>query len=262
MARADCGAAAAGHALVVVNGGEVVQNVDGIVIALALTQVAADAADVADLARQRAALMVGAGDDDVGVVGHRDDDLARADLNALHTAGALIRVHARHTFDDVDGVKLADRNAGAEAKAARGAGRRAVSCDEHGRAAVGDAVIDALGQMVFAAALDHGDGLFDLHGLHAHDLGHFLCSFRTARGAQANGRLAVEHGLRIGAAAGEAAAAAVRTGQRFGQLWQAFVHLDGKDLGGDGEDAAEQRAHHAEHQHGIENFFHIARLLT
>lgn len=140
-----------GDALGIVNDGEVIDDVDGVELALLLAQVAADAAHVALAAGIGAALVVRAGDDDVGVVGHGDDDLARAHGGALQAAGALLGIDLRHAVHDVDGVKAARRDARAEAEAAARAGRGAVAADEHGRAAVVDAVVAGLGGVVAAA---------------------------------------------------------------------------------------------------------------
>ena len=89
-----------------------------------------------------------------------------------HTAaGALLGIDLRHAVHDVDGVKAADRDARAEAEAAARAGRGAVAADEHGGAAVVDAVVAGLGGVV-AAAADHGDDALGLCGRDAHDGGH------------------------------------------------------------------------------------------
>ena len=68
MARADRRTAAAGDAFLIVDDREIPHNVDGIKITLAFAQVAADAANIANLTRDRAALVVGAGDDDVRMI--------------------------------------------------------------------------------------------------------------------------------------------------------------------------------------------------
>lgn len=131
MARADRRAAAAGDAFLIVDDREIPHNMDGIKITLAFTQVAADAANVTNLTRDRAALVVGAGDDDVCVIRYRNDDLAWADLHALHAARAFVRVHTGHAVHNVDCVEFADRNAGAEAETAGRASRRAVAGHKH-----------------------------------------------------------------------------------------------------------------------------------
>ena len=65
-ARADRRALSAGDALFIVDHCKVLNNVDRVEFAQALAEMAADAADPADLPRARAALAVRAGDDDVG----------------------------------------------------------------------------------------------------------------------------------------------------------------------------------------------------
>lgn len=88
-----------------------------------------------------------------------------------------------------------------------------------------DAVVAGLGGVV-AAAADHGDDALGLCGRDAHDGGHLIGRGLTARDAQADLRAALEHGLRIGLAAREAAAAAVRAGRAsmsFGRRSSVFT---------------------------------------
>ena len=224
---------------------------NGVKFALLLAQVAADAADVADLAGVGAPVVVGAGNNNVGVVGDGNNDPLGADLHALEAAGAFVRVHTGNAVDHMDGVKFTGSGAGAEAQTAAGTGRGAVAGDEHGAAAVGDALIAGLGEVVLAAALDHGDLPLHLHGFHAHDGRHFFRRFLTAGGAQADFRLAVDDGLGVGLAACKAAAAAVGAGKGLHKLGQPLIGLYGKDLGGHGQHTAEDRAHDGKDQHRI-----------
>ena len=170
MPRADRCAATAGDAFTVVDGCEVMDDMDGVVIALLFAQMAAHAADVTDLTGICAALPIGAGNDDIRAVGDGDDDLARADLDALHTARAFVRVYACDTADDMDGIKLTHGFTGAEAEAAFRTGGGPVAGDEHGGATVCDAGIASLGKVVLPTAFDHGDLLFDLDAFDTHDL--------------------------------------------------------------------------------------------
>ena len=100
---------------------------DGVELALLFAQVAADAAHVALAAGIGPALVVRAGDDDIGVVGYGDDDLARAHGRALQAAGALLGIDLRHAVHDVDGVKAAGRDARSST---------AIFCTEAGRASM------------------------------------------------------------------------------------------------------------------------------
>ena len=100
-------------------------------------------------------------------------------------------------------------------------------------------------------ALDHGDLPFHLDSLHTHDGRHFFRRFLTACGAQADLCLAVNDGLGVGLAACKAAAAAVGAGKGLHQLGQPLIGLYGKDPGGHGQHAAEDRAHDGKDQHRI-----------
>ena len=67
-------------------------------------------------------------------------------------------------------------------------------------------------------------------------------------GAGGNGGLTGQNGLGAAAAAGVAAAAAVRAGQACLNLRQTGVDLDLEDLGGDGQDQAEDNAEGAQNR--------------
>src|SRR5699024_2007552 len=127
--------------------------------AVALAQLAADAADGAVGLGLDALLLVGAGQHDVHVVGHADDDLLRAHGGALHAAHALLPVHLRHApAVDVDGVELAGLDAGTQPQAAEGAVQGAVPRHLHGGHAVGEAhvLVELMPGTVPAGAADKG----------------------------------------------------------------------------------------------------------
>ena len=91
-ARADIGAVAAADALVIVDRGHEVLDLDGFRRALALALHAADAADVADLARDGALVLIAAADEHSLLIRHLLNDLLRAGLGAGAAADALVVV--------------------------------------------------------------------------------------------------------------------------------------------------------------------------
>ena len=106
-ARADLDAVAALDALAVVDHGEEVLDLDRFRRALLLALHAADAAGVADLARDGALVRVAAALQDGLPVGDLLDELLRADVAAGEAADALVAVDLRNAVDDVHGVELA-----------------------------------------------------------------------------------------------------------------------------------------------------------
>ena len=112
--------------------------------------------------------------------------------------------------------------------------------------------------MILTAAFDHGDLALDRLRLDAHNGGYFFGSLGAACRAKTDRRFAVQHSLCICLTAREAAAAAVGAGERLDELRQTLVRLDRKDLGGNGEDSAEHRAHNAENDDRVNYLFHTA----
>ena len=89
MARADVGAVAALDALVVVDDGEVVDDLDGVGRALALALHAADAAVIAYLHDSGALVLIRAGGHDSLALGQELDDALGAGIRAGAAADAL-----------------------------------------------------------------------------------------------------------------------------------------------------------------------------
>ena len=108
-----------------------------------------------------------------------------------------------------------------------------------------------------AVAADEGHLPFAGGSLHAHDGGNGGSVLSAGGGAGGDGGLALHDGGGTGAAAGEAAAAAVGAGQVAQDLFLAGILLHLKDLGGDGQDQAEDRAHGREDQHGADDIHNI-----
>lgn len=231
---ADGGTTTAGNALAVVDDSQIVNDMDGIVFTLLLTQVTAYAPYSAELTGVSTTVLVGAGYNDIRVVGNGDNDLTGAGLYALHTAGALLCVYTGNAVLYGDGTELADLGAGTEAQTAVRTGRGTVTGDEHGRTAILNALILALEHMIVSAALDHGYLPFYFNGFHTHDLSHLLGGVGAAGGTETDLGFALQHSLGIGLTACEAATAAVGTGESILEKGESFVNLYSKDLGGNG----------------------------
>ena len=109
------------------------------------------------------------------------------------------------------------------------------------------------------AAVTADEGHLALAGgsLHAHDGGDGGSVLRAGGGAGGDRGLALHDGGGAGAAAGEAAAAAVGAGQVAQDLFLPGVLLHLKDLGGNGQDQAESRAHDRKNDHGADDIHNI-----
>ena len=92
-----------------------------------------------------------------------------------------------------------------------------------------------------AGAADHGHTANGLLCLDAHDLSHLGSALVAAGGTFADGSFALQHGFCVAAATCIAAAAAVGTREALIQLVQTGVGFYIKDLGGDGQNQAENQ---------------------
>ena len=153
--------------------------------------------------------------------------MLRARGHALAAADAEALVHLGEAVVDRDRALGADVRARAVAEAPVGAAL--VAARRHrGDAAVADAVVvaDADRLRARAAALDERDATLGRRRLHAEDLRDLLRAGVAAGRAGAVGRGPRDESARVAVAAGEAAAAAVRAGERGGHEPDARVLLD------------------------------------
>ena len=110
-------------ALFVIDGSEVVFDVDGVEFAGPLAHAAADAGDITAFTGIRALLGVVAADNDLGlIVGNDLDQAVGAGLDAGAAAGALVTVYDSDALDDMDGIKFAGSLAVAQSQTSVGAG--------------------------------------------------------------------------------------------------------------------------------------------
>ena len=130
--------------------------------------------------------------------------------------------------------------------------RSTLAAEEHGRLAVlGTGVVEAhLGIAGAAGAGHEGHHLLRRVVGYAHDLGHLGSRGRAARHAAVAGGLAPRDRSRVAVTAGVAAAAAVGAGQGLTHRGLLGVDLHVEDLGGKGQQGAEQAAQHAQNKDG------------
>ena len=223
---------------------------DGVLFALLLAQAAADAGGGADAHGGLALVLVGAAHVDLLGDGDGGDQVAGARAGAGHAGGTLVRVHHGGAAGaDGHGAELARGHAGAEAQAAEGA-LQGASCHLGG----GDAVLHAhivipLFRIHAAGAADEGHLPLPGGSLHAHDLGNGGGVLRPSGGAGGDGSFSRQNSGGAAAAAGIAAAAAVRAGQQAQNRFLTGVLLHLENLGGHGQDQAENRAQNAQDGH-------------
>ena len=91
---------------------------DGVILTCLFTDLAAYAADIADLSERRAFLMGRAGHVDIGIIRYRMYDMLRTCIDAFKAAGALFVVDDSDSVLDVYCVKLACLYAASKAQAA------------------------------------------------------------------------------------------------------------------------------------------------
>ena len=173
---------AAADALVIVDRGHEVLDLDGFCRALALALHAADAADVADFARDGALVLIAAADEHSLLIRHLLDDFLRAGISAGHAADALVAVDLGNAVDDVHRAELAGSGAVAEADAGEAALLVALAAEQHGSLAIlGPFVVEALdGDALRAGARHERDHLLLRAGGDAHDLSDLVGSFLAA----------------------------------------------------------------------------------
>ena len=112
-----------------------------------------------------------------------------------------------------------------------------------------------------AGAGNESHHLLGSAGVHAHDAGDMLGSFRTAGNAAVGGSFAGSHSGSIAVTAGVAAAAAVGAGQAAANGFLLGVHFHVEYLRGEGQDGAEDAAQHAQDQNGQKDRSHISLTL-
>ena len=223
---------------------------DGVFFALLLAQSAADAGGGADAHSRLALVLVGAAY--VNLLGHGDggNQVPGAGGGAGHAGGALVRVHHGGAAGaDGHGAELARGHTGAKAQAAEGALQGTARDLRRGDAVLDAHIVKALFRVHAAGAADESHLPLPGGSLHAHDFGDGGGVFRPGGSAGGDGSFSRQNGGGTAAAAGIAAAAAVGPGQQAqdGLLTGVLLYLE--NLGGHGQDQAEDRAQNAQDGH-------------
>ena len=130
-------AGTAGSTLLVVDNGHIVYHGNRTGGAVLLAQAAANAANGAVGLGHGALVLVAAGHQNIGGVGHIGDDVPGTDRSALHAVGAFMAIHLGHAvLIDVDGIKLAGLHTGAQTQASVSAVQCTIAGDLHSSHAV------------------------------------------------------------------------------------------------------------------------------
>ena len=154
-----------------------------------------------------------------------------ADVGTGTAAGALVLIHLGHAVHNVDGVKLTDLGAVAQADAGERAGLGAAVQVGGSRAGL-DAGVIISGLAVLGVALALNHSLF-LHSacLAAHDLGNGSSSLGAAGCALVAGNAVHDDSLCVIRAACVTAAAAVCACQAGGNFFNTRIFLNRHELG-------------------------------
>ena len=223
-------------ALFVVDGSEVVLDVDGVEFACSLAHATADAGDRAVLAGVGTLLSVVAADNDLGLVlGNDLDQAVGAGLDAGAAACALVAVDDSNTLDDVDRIEFAGSFAVAQSQTSVGAGLAAAE-ELLGSLTGRDIRIFIQFLCIIGRAVAHDVCNFFLHAVCAlaQDSGKF---FRTGRAADctlgAGNAIGIFHEcVRIVITACVTAAAAVCAGELRTHQDEFLIFLYVEYLGG------------------------------
>lgn len=223
-----CGAGfrafAAGGTFAVVDPCQIVLNMDSVVFALFLTELAADTAAFADAPHYFSYIRGGAANVYLLVDVTQDDKLIGTYLGAKSAADALCFVNTCKTVLDENGVLRADLGAVPEAETAVGADLRAVVeavCRLAGLYSLKNKF--ALRGVAVAAAKNHRDLRYNSHFLHAHDLGYFFRALCAAGLAHICGNAVLYDSACVVGAARKAAGSAVYLRENFVHRLNALV---------------------------------------
>ena len=249
----------AAHALIVIDDGEIVDDVDRVMLAVAHAEAAADAARGALLSYNSSLLMVGADDDDAPDVREELDEVIRAGLGAKPAADAFTRIDVRYSVLDADGVLRADLRAVSEAEAAEGA--HPLAAVKHLRGAAGiDTLVLMLALLIDAisAAMDERDLLDYVFTFDAEDVGDLLGDGVSAGNAKIRLRsFDLRERVRVTVAPGEAAGAAVCAGKALADLYLCLINGNAHEMRSHREHYAADKAYARNGKYGDKNRTHI-----
>ena len=237
MNGANLGAFAAAGALVIIDNGEVVNNLDRAVWTGLLTLAACDTAVLAALANCRALIVIRALYDYANGILNKMDNAIRT-LACTHTAtDTLGGVDLGNAVLDRNGVLGTDSHAIAVAKA--GVCTKLIArIAEIGNSTALNAVVDvsALGSLTVAVAGNVSNLLYNVLRLNAKDGSDLLRALVSAGNAEVGGSsLTLRKSLGISIATRVAASAAVGAGEGVTDSEELLVLLDAEELIGNGK---------------------------
>ena len=181
----------------------------------------------------------------LGVEGHNADNVPGAGIHAGAAGDTFVEIYLRHIVHNMDGIKLTGLHAVSAAQAAIGTLQRAGGHPGDRQTAFQAHIIIA-GLVMAAAGAHHlGNLARALFHLHAHDGADLFGHFRAAGGTGIHRSQPFHHSVRIAAAAGIAAAAAVGAGETLCNGLLTGVLLHGEDLGGNRQDNTKDNTQHA-----------------
>ena len=182
-----------------------------------LTDLAADTAALALRHNLLALLVVIAVNEPLLSIGHKLDDVLRADRDTLLAGLAFFRINIGDSVNDMDRVKRAGVNTGTVTQASEVAGLRAAVLHIFHHGAVLKSVVRVLlvGHLLVADTFDKGDHPAAFLSLDSHDGTDSLSDRVAADRAGIDRCLALGDRCRKTRTSREAASAAVITGQSF-----------------------------------------------
>lgn len=236
---------AAGSAFGIINCRVVVCHSDGTSGTIFLAKAAANAAYGAEPLCSGAFILVAAGDHNIRSIGDIGNDAPGAGFCALHAMGAFVLVNnGRAILINMNSIKFAGTDAGAQAQAAIGAVQRPVARNLHGGNTILNAHIfpEFVAGTAPAGAADKGDpALLGLH-FHAHDRRDAAGLQAGAAGAGVNRGLFLQNRGGTPGASRIAASTAVSAWQAIQNQCELGVAFDFKNLGSDCQDKAKYAA--------------------
>ncbi len=259
MARADILAVSAGDALGEVYAGKVIDNCDSVRGTFSCALAAAYTARLAHLHDLRTLVLVGAGDDNILLLGDHGDNALRASIGAGAASDALVAVDLCNTVYDLHRVELTGFHAVAHTYAGVGAELIALPAEQHRRTAVlRSGIVEALFRDAFTAGAADKRGHF-LHRIrrNAHDLRYLLRRFLAAGNTFVGRSLSRGNGGGIAVASGVSAAAAVCAGKAGAYGFLLGVYLNMEYFGCKGKERAEKAAESTKNEDSVKNFYHF-----
>lgn len=259
MARADILAVTAGDTLGEVYAGKVIDNRDSVRRTFSCALAAAYAARLAHLHDLRALVLVGAGDDNILLLGDHGDNALRAGVGTGAAADALVAVDLCNTVYDLHRAELTGFHTVAHAYTGVGAELIALPAEQHRRTAVLRAgIVEALFRDAFTAGAADKRGHF-LHCIrrNAHDLRYLLRRFLAAGDTFVGGSLSRGNGGGIAVASGVSAAAAVSAGKAGTDGFLFRVYLNMEYFRCKGKERTEKTAESTKNEDSVKNFYHF-----